>query len=127
MIEFSHHGSFSSTKNFLKKAKNFKSDVALTLNSLGSLGVKALQDNTPKKTGKTASSWSYEIVRGKDRTTISWNNSNVVNGVNIALILQTGHATKNGGYYQGQDYINPTLKPIFDKIAKDAWEAVTRK
>lgn len=126
MIEFTHHGSFSSTKQFLKKATHFKDDVAVTLESLGSRGVQALENSTPKRTGKTASSWSYEIVRGEHTTSIVWTNSNVVNYVNIAVILQTGHATRTGRYVEGRDYINPALRPIFDKIANDAWKAVTK-
>lgn len=127
MIEFSHKGSFSKTKQFLKRASHFKQDVVVTLDSLGKVGVNALQESTPKKTGKTASSWSHTIVQNGGKTSICWTNSNVVNHVNIALILQTGHATRNGGYFEGYDYINPALRPVFDRIAKDAWKAVTAK
>lgn len=125
-MEFVHQGNFSNTKQFLKKAAHFNSDVAVTLKSLGSLGVQALQTSTPRDTGKTASSWGYEIVREKDKTSIIWTNTNVVNHVNIAVILQTGHATRNGGYVQGRDYINPAIRPVFDKIADDAWKAVSK-
>ena len=80
--------------------------------------------NTPVDTGKTASSWSYEIEVKKDRYTIYWTNSNIQNGVPIAVILQYGHATNNGGFVQGRDYINPALQNIFDSIAENAWREV---
>ena len=126
MIEFLHQGNFSNTKQFLKRALGFNSDVVVTLNSLGSLGVDALENSTPKDTGQTASSWNYEIVRSNNKVSIIWTNDHVVNHVNIAVILQTGHATRNGGYVEGRDYINPALRPVFDKIASDAWKAVTK-
>ena len=89
-------------------------------------GLKALKENTPVKTGYTANSWSYNIITKKGKTIIQYENSNVVKGQNIAILLQYGHGTKNGGYVQGIDYINPALKPIFDKIADTAWKEMTK-
>ena len=81
---------------------------------------------TPIESGLTSSCWDYKIITSKGVFTINWTNSNVINGVSIAIILQLGHATKNGGYVQGRDYINPAIKPIFDKIASDAWKEVSK-
>ena len=81
---------------------------------------------TPQDTGKTASSWSYEIESSDSSTKIIWTNSNVNDGVNIAVILQYGHGTRNGGYVAGRDYINPVLQPLFDEIAEAAWTEVVR-
>ena len=89
------------------------------------MGVDALAAATPVDTGKTAASWTYEIEKKNGSYSIVWLNTNVNKYVNIALILQYGHGTRNGGYVKGRDYINPAIQPIFDKIAEDAWREVT--
>ena len=109
---------------FLKQATkiNFRS----ILERYGREGVSALAANTPIDSGKTADSWDYEIVQNGSKTSIYWTNSNVVNGVAIAVIIQYGHGVKGGGYVQGRDYINPVMKPIFDTIADNIWKEVSR-
>lgn len=124
MIKFTHKGDLSKTYSFLDRAS--KGDFYKTLNKYGQEGVQALASATPVDSGKTSDSWSYKIIRSKNQATIQWLNSNIVNGVSIAIILQYGHGTGTGGYVQGQDYINPTIKPIFDKIAQEVWKEVTR-
>jgi len=124
MISFRQKGDFSKTLQYLGRIKN-----AAKLNDLdkyGREGVAALKSATPVKTGKTASSWYYEIVRGKGSVSITFNNSNIQNGVPIAIILQYGHGTGTGGWVEGRDYINPAIQPIFDKIAENAWREVTK-
>lgn len=99
------------------------------LDKYGRRGVEALSNATPVDTGLTASSWYYEINRDEQNQTVtlSFNNSNVVDDwCNVAIILQYGHGTRNGGYVEGVDYINPALQPIFNKIADEAWEEVTK-
>lgn len=123
MIRFKVNGDFSKTKNSLKKLKNI-SELE-TLDKFGQLGVEALRAATPKDTGKTAESWDYEIVKEGDKTSIFWTNSNTNKNVNIAIILQYGHGTRQGGYVQGIDYINPAMREVFEKIANDAWKEVT--
>lgn len=124
MIEFHMKGSFDKTFAFLKR--NRKMNLG-DLDKFGQAGVDALRQATPKDSGLTADSWYYEIVESDGRVAIQWLNSHVVNGwCNIAVILQYGHGTGTGGYVEGRDYINPALRPIFDKIAKNAWEEVTR-
>lgn len=113
-------GNYKRTKNFLSSA--LRRDYLKDLDSYGKEGVAALRANTPYDTGRTAESWDYEIVREDGKVTIYWKNSNVQgDDCNIAVILQYGHATKNGGWVEGVDYINPALKPIFEKIANNAW------
>ncbi len=123
MITVKQKGSFRSTDNFLKKV--LKLDLRSILEKYGREGVSALSAATPLDTGKTADSWNYEITGGNGTYTICWTNSNVNDHVSIALILQYGHGTRNGGYVQGRDYINPALRPIFDKIAENVWKEVT--
>jgi hypothetical protein len=124
-ITFRQKGDFSKLTNFLEKAK---SAVHLSdLDKYGKEGVQALASATPVDTGKTANSWYYTITHKDGSVTISFNNSNIQNGVPIAIILQYGHGTRNGGWVQGVDYINPAIQPIFKKIADDAWEEVTRR
>lgn len=124
MIEFSMKGSFDKTFAFLKRNRKLNSR---DFDKFGQAGVEALRQATPKDSGLTADSWYYEIVESDGRLAIQWLNSNVVDGwCNVAIILQYGHGTGTGGYVEGRDYINPALRPIFDKIAKRAWEEVTR-
>lgn len=123
-ISFKHRGDFSKLTSYLEKAKNA---VHLgILDRYGREGVAALASATPVDSGLTASSWSYEIVRKKGSTSIVFNNSNIQNGVPIAVILQYGHGTGTGGWVQGRDYINPAIRPVFDKIANEAWKEVTK-
>ena len=122
MITFMQRGNFNNTEKMLRSA--IRGDYASVLAKYGQEGVAALSAATPKRTGLTANSWYYDIETSGNTTTITWCNSNVGTGVNVAVILQYGHATKNGGYVQGIDYINPALAPIFDKIADAAWKEV---
>lgn len=124
MITIKQSGSFNNTEKFLKKLSKKVSDK--TLKKYGEAGVAALSAATPVDTGLTASSWYYEIVRTKTGLTIEFRNSNIQSGVPIAIILQYGHATRNGGWVEGIDYINPALKPVFDKMASDLWKEVKR-
>ncbi len=125
MIRFRHRGNFSDTTKFLERAKRA---VRLSdLDKYGREGVAALASATPVDTGLTASSWSYEITNKNGIITISFLNSNVQNGVPIAIIIQYGHGTGTGGWVQGRDYINPAIQPIFDKIVDNAWREVTKR
>jgi hypothetical protein len=122
-VSFSVSGSTARTSAFLKKMQS--PDIWSGLNSLGARGVTALAANTPKESGLTAASWSYEVEIKNGVTTISWVNANRQNGVNVAIILQYGHGTGTGGYVAGRDYINPAIQPIFDDIANEMWKKVT--
>ena len=123
IIQFKQKGDFSKTETFLKKLR--KLDLDSVLRKYGELGVQALANATPVETGKTAASWDYKIEKGKGVVTITWTNSNVNNGVPIALLIQYGHGTGTGGYVQGRDYIKPAILPIFDQLADALWKEVT--
>lgn len=124
MITFAQKGDFSNLTRFLERAKNA---VHLgMLDKYGREGAAALAAATPVDTGVTANSWGYEIVRKNGAVSIVFKNSNIQNGVPIAIILQYGHATGTGGYVQGRDYINPAIQPIFDRIADEAWKEVIK-
>lgn len=125
MIRIKQSGNFNNTERFLKKAN--KMNIYNILEKYAKEGVTALASATPVNTGETADSWDYEIQKTKTGYSIYWTNSNINNGVPIAVILQYGHGTNGGGYVQGIDYINPALKPIFDKLADNAWKEVTSK
>jgi len=117
MITVTHRGNFEKTTTFLMKAAGgIDADI---LRKYGEKGVAALQAATPVDTGKTANSWGYEIKKDKNGVSIIFTNSNVQNGIVIAIILQYGHATKSGGWVQGRDYISPALRPVFDEMAAD--------
>lgn len=124
MITFRQKGDFSKLTRFLEKAKETvgRGD----LDRYGREGVAALASATPIDSGLTASSWYYEIENRNGSVTISFHNSNIQNGVPIAIILQYGHGTGTGGWVAGRDYINPAIRPIFDQIANDAWKEVTK-
>ena len=118
-------GSFNKTEQFLKKAN--KASKTIDLTKYGEKGVAALQAATPTRTGVTASSWYYKIEKSGSKITLSFLNSNVNRGVPIAIILQYGHGTNNGGWVQGRDYINPALRPVFDEMAEAIWKEVIGK
>jgi len=122
MIGFKHRGSFNKIEKFFIRMSGARYlDV---LDKYGQAGVDALAAATPINSGETAKSWDFIIEREKTKTTITWVNTNAKDGVTIALILQYGHGTGTGGYVQGIDYINPAIKPIFEKIAEEAWGEV---
>lgn len=124
MISFRQKGDFNKLSRYLDRVKGvFNIGI---LDKYGEEGVEALRSATPKDTGLTSESWKYKVSRGNDSITISFDNTNFQNGVPIAIILQYGHATRYGGYVQGIDYINPALRPIFERIAEEAWEEVKR-
>lgn len=124
MISFRHKGDFSKFSRYLERAKNVVR--AGDLDKYGRQGVAALASATPVDSGETANSWSYEIERTNESISIQFYNSNIQNGVPIAIIIQYGHGTGTGGWVQGRDYINTAIRPLFDKIANDMWREVTR-
>lgn len=121
-ITFKHKGDFSKTEKFIERVKRMF--LLGMFDQYGRLGVEALSKATPRLTGKTAESWDYFIEKSKGSVSIVWTNSNVNDGVQIAVILQYGHGTGNGGYVEGTDYIRPAMRPVFKKIADDLWEEV---
>lgn len=124
MIIIRHKGNFTRTEEFLKRSSN--RDFRPILEKYAKKGVMALSSATPVDTGLTASSWDYSIDINGSQYSITWTNSNIVNGVPIAIILQYGHATRGGGYVQGYDYINPALRPLFDAMVDEIWKEVTK-
>lgn len=122
IITFEHKGDFSNTKKFLNKLLSFTG--MSILDKYGKEGVAALRAVTPKDTGKTAESWDYKIEIKNNKASIIFTNSNIQNGANIAILIYYGHATKNGGYVEGRDYINPAVEPIFEQLANDLWKEV---
>ena len=124
MVSFSHKGKFTKLTRYLTSVKEAAKFV--NWDAFGKEGVAALASATPVDTGKTANSWSYKVTIANNRVTISFYNTNIQNGVPIAIILQYGHATRNGGWVEGRNYIDPAIQPIFDKLANQAWREVTR-
>lgn len=123
MITFKHIGSFKNTERFLTKAQQLQ--VGKILSGYGAKGVQALANATPVRTGLTANSWAYSIEVTSWGYALSWENSNVNAGANVAILIQYGHGTGTGGYVQGQDYINPAIQPLFDEMAEAIWKEVT--
>lgn len=124
MITFRHRGDYSKATRYLERLKEIAK--LSQFDKYGQEGVAALSAATPVDSGLTANSWYYNIVHEGDRTTIEFHNTNINEGVPIAVILQYGHGTGTGGWVEGRDYINPAIQPIFDKITEDAWREVTK-
>ena len=124
MITIESQGEWKLTRNWFDRMT--KLDLALIMNQFGKEGVSALTAATPSRSGLTSKSWNYEVTRKGNNWKITWTNSNVNKGANIAVLIQYGHGTRNGGYVVGRDYINPAIRPVFDKIAKQAWKEVTK-
>lgn len=123
MIKITTSGSFKNTEKFLGFLKN-KSEYR-NLRMYADRGLEALRNATPVDTGKTAASWYYEITESNGRISVSYKNSNMIGNTPIVILIQYGHATRNGSYVQGRDFINPAIKPIFDEIAENIWKEVT--
>lgn len=123
-IGFRTTGSFDKTQNWLDRL--IHGDMYATLDRYGRQGATALAQATPKDSGKTAGSWEYRIIKNKRFARIEWFNTNSENGKNVAVLIQYGHGTGTGGYVEGRDYINPTMRPIFDEIANNVWKEVMR-
>jgi len=123
LVSFQSKGSFRKTENFLKNMS--KRQIFRSLDGYGRQGVAALSSATPSSSGLAANSWSYEIGKRGNSYSITWLNYDVENGFPVAIMLQYGYATGTGGYVQGRDYINPAIRPIFDKIAESVWKEVT--
>lgn len=127
VVTLTHKGNFNNLERFLRRAVRLNAVTRMILNRYGNKGVEALKAATPKDTGKTAESWRYEIEEDANGMKIVWKNDNVHDGVLIAVLLQYGHATKNGGWVEGTDYINPAIKSIFQQMADEAWKEVRGK
>ena len=123
MIEVHQKGDFGNLEKYLNKSlgRNYQQ----ILEHYGELGVNALSTYSPRDTGRLASSWYYKIEETKNSISVTWCNSDIEHEINVALIVQYGHATKSGSYVEGEDYINPALKPIFEDLAEKAWKEVT--
>ena len=122
-ISFDQSGDFNNTEKFLNAIAHL--DIRSFLNAIAQEGLIALENATPVDTGLASKSWGVEIKQSRGRYTITWTNSDIENGFPVAVMIQYGHGTGNGGYVQGIDYINPALAPIFDRFAQDMWKAVT--
>lgn len=128
MIKLTSHGSFKNTQNFLKRAK--RRTWANNLKKYAEEGLSTLRVATPKDTGKTADSWTYEINVSDEKTEITWVNTNRTDGKNgppIVVLLYYGHAMPHGGYCPPNDFMTPVMEPIFKKIADDAWKELTKR
>lgn len=123
MINISSKGDFAKTIRALQKMSG--NDIFKALDSAGRSGVAALSAATLKDSGETSQSWDYKVEKTKGSWTIEWTNSHMAGSTPVAILLQYGHGTGTGGYVVGRDYINPAMKPVFDKIAADVWKAVT--
>ena len=122
MMKVTHKGSFKNAERFFDNSKDLSRRLRTAFERYGAEGVEALRSATPKDSGNTANGWSYEI----ENWGIGFNNSNINNGYAVAILIQYGHATNNGGYVSGIDYINPALRPVFDKIANECWKEVQK-
>lgn len=123
MFSLESNGDHKRTRDFLIGAS--KGDMFSRVDALARQGVDALAKATPVDSNVTATSWDYVIKRSGRSLSITWTNSHIVDGAPVAIMLQYGHATGTGGYVQGRDYINPAIRPVFDKIAENVWKAVT--
>ena len=122
MIKVTHKGSFRNSEKFFDNSKNLSRRLRTAFERYGAEGVEALRSATPKDSGETANSWSYTV----EDWGIGFTNSNIQTGYPVAILIQLGHATKDGGYVKGVDFINPALRPIFDKIADECWKEVRK-
>lgn len=124
MIEVTHLGNFKNTERFLNRVA--RRQQLGWLDSYGIRGVDALSNATPKDTRETSRRWRYSVTEKRGRITITWYNDNEDDGVPIVILIQYGHATRNGGFVQGRDFINPAMQPLFDQMSHEIWKRVTQ-
>lgn len=124
MIQIEQSGSFRNTENFLNRAKS--GQIFQALYRAGERGVLALEDASPIDTGETKFSWYFEVVKKNGQYSIVFHNGHMAGTTPVAILIQYGHATRNGGYVEGRDFINPAIRPIFDQLAQDIWKEVTK-
>lgn len=122
MITFESNGDFKKTQQFLDRMA--RAEHMAILNHYGQVGVDALASATPTDSGLTATSWTYTIEKKQGKYSIVWHNTNVVDGIPVAILIQYGHGTGTGGWVEGRDYINPAIRPIFDMITEEVWKQV---
>lgn len=125
LVKVSYKGSFNKTQSFLRKAGQTNDMVRGVAEKYGKMGVEALSQATPVDSGKTAESWDYEVDVVKNTVDLVFTNSNNNHGVYIVPLLQYGHGTRNGGYVQGRDFINPAIQPVYEQMADEVWMEVT--
>ena len=114
MLEMKYTGA-KVIDEMLRKWQKMK--IRKVMEEVGKEGVEALMEATPKRTGKTAASWTYEIRENSSGwLTLVWYNTNFNKGISIAWMIQYGHGTARGGYVRGIDYINPALEPLFKEF-----------
>lgn len=123
MFDIDSRGSDDKIRSFLSRMQ--VGSVFSSLESFGQRGLDALASATPVNSGLTADSWTYEVVSKGGKYTVIWHNTNVVDGLPVAILIQYGHGTKDGGWVEGQDYINPAIQPVFDRLADEVWREVT--
>ena len=121
-IELESRGSFQKTEKFLRAMS--KKDIYANLERYGAEGAAALAANTPTDSGITAQAWTYKVFRKGTLWSVVWYNHHVVSGVPVVILLQYGHGTRTGGFVQGRDFINPVIRPLFERISEDVWKAV---
>lgn len=124
MIKVTSKGTWAKTRNWLQGL--LSGDQFASLAKYGPIGVNALSSATPKESGETASSWTYDIESGPGRFIMTWSNTHVNDGENVAILLQYGHGVRGGGYVEGRDYINPAMRPVFDQMVEEMWKVVTK-
>ena len=124
LIKVKHKGSFNNTERFFNRA--LRQDWMNVLSDYGRMGVELLRNATPEESGETADSWDFEIEKGNGKITIAWTNSNENQGVNIAILIIYGHGLWNGGYVEGNNFVNPTILPVMQELANRAWREVTK-
>lgn len=123
-IKLTVNGDWSKVDGYFERMKELFSKGRF--DEWGRMGVDALRYATPKRTGLTSESWSYDIKRSSGRVSIEWYNSNTNDGNNIAILIQYGHGTRQGAWVEGRDYINPAMVDVFENIVKEMWEEVTK-
>ena len=124
MIKVTHRGSFKHMEKFLQRMK--RKEHLKILEKYGPIGVAALKSATPVESSETANAWAYNIVEEKGFYSIVWRNTHEVKRTPVAILLQFGHGTRQGGFVRGRDFINPAIRPVFDQIAANMWKEVTR-
>lgn len=125
-IVFKQTGNLDKAVDFLKDKRKFNRRIRDILSGIGQKGVETLREVTPKRTGKTAKSWSYKVEVRNGSYALSFQNDNLYKGVPIVVLLVYGHATPSGKWVEGRDFITPVIDPLFSELQEQIRKEVAK-
>lgn len=118
LVTVKSKGNFNKTKKFFAKALKLYDSRELI--KIADSTVIKLKNASPYES--IAKSWSYTLKNSKDKVVLTFENSEIQNGINLAILTNDGYATKDGKWISGKHYIEEPIQEAYKKIIKETWE-----